>query len=721
MSFDSALRKLHPRLRCIRNGSAPVNILRSEFSATVATPKSVDVSTFGVPLNLDLSTFGRPVALEVGGGALERSGRLPKRLRMAQQPKPDRSFVNVFVELHRDCGAETGTVERAALDRIADLIARSQNASGVAVSAPGSQVLTRRNVVAATVPVTAFDQLMQDPDVAFVHAADPLTFDKPAMARAPSGPPTPRRVGKAGQRKAHGDGEGVIIGVIDVGGFDFSHPEFRDGVNGTRFLSIWDQGGDFRAPPAERGLKRFDYGSELTKPLMDAAISGALAGALPAHFVERQSQRSEGSHATHVASIAAGSTGVCPKAMIAAVLISVPRLDDDIDEKRATFTDSMRIVHAVEYLLEIAEREKMPISINISLGTNGGGHDGSNSVSRWIDALLSAPGRSVCVAAGNAGQEKGVTSEDVGFVMGRIHSSGRIASRGLSADLEWNVIGNGIEDMSENELEVWYGAQDRLTIMLRPPGGDWITVKPREYVENRRLSSGTTVSLYNELYHPTNGANYAAIYLSPNLDPKALRGVQSGVWTVRLVGDEIRDGRFNCWIERDDPIAIGVGGGARYYRFPSFFSEASNVDSHAISSLACGHRVIAVANLDDARQRINISSSQGPTRDNRSKPDIAAPGTDIVAAKGFSNDGDAWISMTGTSMASPFVAGVVGLMLAVNPRLTSAQVSGILQRTARPLPGATYEWRNDAGFGVIDPAAAIEEARSFHQRVEVRS
>ena len=39
----------------------------------------------------------------------------------------------------------------------------------------------------------------------------------------------------------------------------------------------------------------------------------------------------------------------------------------------------------------------------------------------------------------------------------------------------------------------------------------------------------------------------------------------------------------------------------RIFRFPSFFSEKSNVDSHSITSLACGQNVIAVANLDAAR------------------------------------------------------------------------------------------------------------------------
>ena len=59
------------------------------------------------------------------------------------------------------------------------------------------------------------------------------------------------------------------------------------------------------------------------------------------------------------------------------------------------------------------------------------------------------------------------------------------------------------------------------------------------------------------------------------------------------------------------------------------------VDNSTLSSLACGPRVIGVANLDEARELHQRHLSQGPTRDGRSKPEIAAPGTDIVAACGF--------------------------------------------------------------------------------------
>jgi subtilisin family serine protease len=412
---------------------------------------------------------------------------------------------------------------------------------------------------------------------------------------------------------------------------------------------------------------------------------------------------------------------VCPDAVIAAVLIDVPQPTDERERRRGTFSDSSRIVHAVEHLVNVAEELGLPLSVNISLGTNGGAHDGSSGPCRWIDSMLATPGRAVCVAAGNAGQESAQREDDFGWVMGRIHTSGQVPSKGLEVDLDWTVIGNGIADVSENELELWYSPQDRISVLLQPPGvTDWYEVKPGEFIENHRLSSGTRISVYNEVYHPISGSNYIAIYLTPNLKQGAFVGVQAGVWRVRLRGDDIRDGSFHGWIERDDPNEIGRQGGMRLFRFPSFFSSRTNVDSHSINSLACANRVIGVANIDDLKQKIHFTSSQGPTRDGRLKPDICAPGTNIVAANGFASGVDRWTEMTGTSMASPFVAGVIASMLAKEPGLTAAQCLGILQRTSQPIPGASYKWQNDAGFGRIAPEKALTEAVSLNARKEVR-
>lgn len=691
MAMDTSERKLHPKLRMLRNGSDGVNLLRAATSQVVASTLS------GEALEVALAE-----APESFTAARRRPTKPPK---LAVAGEPQHAWASVFVELRRGVVGESAEEAAERAEAVAEYL------RGLVREADPSiprAVLVQRNFVAATLPLDRLDELRRNESVAFVHPAEPLTLPDPLPARVPAGaaasPPL-----SAGLRRQ--GGSGAIVGIIDVGGFDFAHPDFVDENGSTRFLSIWDQGGSLHPAPAP-----FDYGSEITHLHLEAALKESQRpDGLPATELERQSQQSVGSHGTHVASIAAGNRGVCPKADIAAVLLDVPAERTLPEQRRKTFSDSKRIVEAVEYLLGVAARERKPISINISLGTNGGAHDGSSGVSRWLDALLAAEGRSICVAAGNAGQEKAERPDDMGWMFGRIHSSGRIEAKGLEVELEWVVVGDALIDVSENELELWYGPQDRFSVAVKPPDSDaWIEVGPRQFIENRPLPNGTFVSVYNEVYHPVNGANYIGIYLSPDFSRGF--GVKSGVWKVRLRGEDVRDGSFHCWIERDDPFPIRSPSGQRWFRFPSFFSEGSNRDSHAINSLACGHRVIAVANLDAAGQRISKSSSQGPTRDERSKPDIAAPGTNISAALGFGDSSELWTAKSGTSMASPYVAGVVALMLAENPQLSAAQCQAILQRTSRPLPGASYAWRNDAGFGQIDPEAAVAEARTVNER-----
>ena len=91
-------------------------------------------------------------------------------------------------------------------------------------------------------------------------------------------------------------------------------------------------------------------------------------------------------------------------------------------------------------------------------------------------------------------------------------------------------------------------------------------------------------------------------------------GITAGSWKVRLTGKVVRNGAYNAWIERDDPGRVGEpvrrNGACR----PSS-ARSTFVDNSTLSSLACGPRVIGVANLDEARELLNVSSSQGPTRD----------------------------------------------------------------------------------------------------------
>lgn len=96
-------------------------------------------------------------------------------------------------------------------------------------------------------------------------------------------------------------------------------------------------------------------------------------------------------------------------------------------------------------------------------------------------------------------------------------------------------------------------------------------------------------------------------------------------------------------------------------------------------------------------------SSRGPTLDNRTKPDVCAPGHSITAAKAGSVTG--YVVYSGTSMATPFVAGMVALALQEKPSLTPLEVSAALEASAQGRGPAGKN--NDWGAGLVDAYAFV--------------
>jgi serine protease AprX len=99
-------------------------------------------------------------------------------------------------------------------------------------------------------------------------------------------------------------------------------------------------------------------------------------------------------------------------------------------------------------------------------------------------------------------------------------------------------------------------------------------------------------------------------------------------------------------------------------------------------------------------------SSRGPTVDGRIKPDVVAPGVSIAAASAGSTD--IYEVKDGTSMASPFVAGLAALMLDASPTWTPADVKTTIKGTAHDVgaAGADPDW----GAGLVDGLAAVAAA-----------
>ncbi|HWI65271.1 MAG TPA: S8 family serine peptidase, partial [Symbiobacteriaceae bacterium] len=92
---------------------------------------------------------------------------------------------------------------------------------------------------------------------------------------------------------------------------------------------------------------------------------------------------------------------------------------------------------------------------------------------------------------------------------------------------------------------------------------------------------------------------------------------------------------------------------------------------------------------------IATSSSYGLAPDLSLKPDIAAPGASIYSTYPLEKGG--YATLSGTSMASPHVAGTAALLLQANPRVNAQSVRTILQNTAEP-----KNWQGNPGLGYLD-------------------
>ncbi len=133
---------------------------------------------------------------------------------------------------------------------------------------------------------------------------------------------------------------------------------------------------------------------------------------------------------------------------------------------------------------------------------------------------------------------------------------------------------------------------------------------------------------------------------------------------------------------------------------------------YTIGSPGAAEKAITVAAMADVGENgFNLTdfSSRGPTADDRIKPDISAPGYYITAPE--ANTTSSYITYSGTSMATPFTAGTVALMLDANSNLTPTQVKNILTSTSQDWGpnGKDIEYGN----GRLDGYEAIKQAGGF--------
>jgi serine protease AprX len=133
--------------------------------------------------------------------------------------------------------------------------------------------------------------------------------------------------------------------------------------------------------------------------------------------------------------------------------------------------------------------------------------------------------------------------------------------------------------------------------------------------------------------------------------------------------------------------------------------------------------VIGVAAGNKDGQTLADFSSRGVPGSAVYQPTVTAPGVDIVAARALTGaitplglpsdvalgaDAVSYTTMSGTSMATPHVAGVVALMLEAAPNLSPSEVKSVLQSTATPMAGFAL---HEVGSGYVNAFAAVTAVR----------
>ena len=490
------------------------------------------------------------------------------------------------------------------------------------------------------------------------------------------------------------DGENVLIGVTDWG-FDYSSPVFYDSLfQQTRILAAWDQYKLSGPSP-----QSFSYGTEFNTPT-DLIQAGS----------DTSNIYSYSTHGTHVASIAGGSGagtaygGIAPGVQFLFVTFLV---------------DEGAVLDAWEWMYQKSVEEGKRLVVNMSWGLyHLGSLDGNSILSSAISAYTD-----LGVVFVNSGGNNG----NVNFHLKHSFNQDTIASRieFYSYSANPNMWGQSIHSWGE------VGTSFSNALQIKNSGGQIVAQSPyySTATTNAYVDTFLTIDLdtiwYNisaEDSHPLNGRSQMRLRVK----------CTHGSYRV-MFKSAASSGTVHNWNVTELSNDVGNWG----MPFSAFGTGSLNGDKeNGISEPSCSDDVISVAAYasgwttptgNTSGGAMASFSSQGPRYDGVMKPDIAAPGVSIGAA--ISSYTDASFSsvesieyntrtyhfakLSGTSMASPMVAGVAALLLDAKPELSAADVKEILLLTAREdnkTGNLPEEGDPKWGHGKVDAMAAIREA-----------
>jgi subtilisin family serine protease len=568
---------------------------------------------------------------------------------------------------------------RAAADPILFVNARVGAGAGLeAILAAGAQLRGRAgDIVSLAVPLSALEAVAARPEVRWLRAARSFTL----MNDISTGDPhTQARL----QNSTFGaTGAGVIVAVVDTG-IDYTNLDMQHLDGTTRVLGIWDQTITDPAHPPPPG---FAFGAWYSQ----ADINSVLALG-----TELLTQDGHG-HGTHVAGTAAGNgsdtgNGI-PAGTFAGMAPEADLLIVRVFDNSGTWCDNCDLVAAVQFIDQFAQAVGEPWVGNMSLGDDlGGAHDGTSADELAIDAVVGPgrPGAQLAVAAGNSGR----TSQ-------HFHWEGTLAA-GQTFSNSFTLPTTNPASGADNDfvwIDAWYDGADSATVEVVTPGAATVSVPQGGDSGIVCTTSGAVHVDATNSADPENGDSQVFIEISDSSACSPAVPPATGSWTVRIVTDAVGPGgggpfdlwnaataRGRAWVDFATfqlATSVSVPGTARNaITAGSYVSKNTWTNGDGGASIGSG-TVAALSNF----------SGIGPTRDDRIKPDITAPGQTVgsslsikraptVFSQNRERDNRHW-GISGTSMATPHVAGAIALLFDIDPTLDGAQVRAALQRSAQ--------------------------------------
>lgn len=442
-------------------------------------------------------------------------------------------------------------------------------------------------------------------------------------------------------------GKGVLVAVIDSG-IDYFHPDFRNPDGTTRIGLLADQDRD-----------RIYTREEINAALETGSRTSALA-LVPS--------TDPSGHGTAVAAIAAGNgregngvyRGVAYESELMVVKLGTPLTD--------SFPRTTQLMKALDLVVRRAQDMNRPLAVNISFGNTYGSHDGTSLLETFINDM-SGIGRNVIVA-GTGNEGTGAGHRAGSLVMGQEENA--------QLSIAPYETGMGVQ--------LWKSYVDQFSIRLVTPSGEIIGPIDSRLGPQTLRYGGTQILIYYGKPSPFSRAQEIYFDFLPVRDY-----LDSGIWTFRLTPERIVTGRYDMWL----PSRGILNPSTRFLR---------PVPETTLTIPSTAANVISVGAYDDSYRAYADFSGRGFTRQTgQVKPDLAAPGVDIVTAR----RGGGYEAVTGTSFAAPFVTGSAALLMqwgilqGNDPFLYGEKVKAYFTRGARHLPGYDV-WPNERlGYGTL--------------------